>query len=497
MSNIRTLAIAALSALSASTCSAQDAGDPPQPSKAEAEQLIQDGDRAADQADYKAALEHYTQAYHAKVSEVRGQKFSKRVLPSLMTREELGKEMLDQVKKEYTADELAMIDNSYKVFGLIPRPLSTGDLMAKLLTEEVGGFYDPDNKRMVLILEKGSDKDPGFLGRLLGAKKAFDKEEQKTVLAHEMTHALQDQLYDLNAMQKLIEKDDDMSLAFSALVEGDATLLMFAETGEQDVTKMDVDAMRSTFQLMTWMMPVAGGKTYRSAPAIFRDSLIFPYLQGMLFNLSLANRQGWPGVHAAYADPPTSTEQILHPKKYFSRTERDDPRSVSIPSLTEFVGDNWKHLGGNCLGEFQTAILLRSERSSKRASEGWDGDWYEVFYRPDETLGLVWVSVWDSETDAAEFADTYRQYRTPAALKKKTKQNSDKESPASDPDITDPTKPWPFSEDSVRYIEAEGDRVHIIEGFDQAATDRIIAALKNVTISDKRFPPASKPEPSK
>lgn len=475
----------------------------PQPTEAEAEQLVTDGDRLADQGNYSEALERYTEAYHAIVSGIRGQKFARRVLPNLLTRDELAQEMVKMMKEEYTPEQVALMDASYKAFGLMPPQMNSQDLMTKLLSEEVAGFYDPKKKRMVLIRENGAAKDPGFFGRLLGAKAAFDKEEQKTTLAHEMTHALQDQLYDLRAMQKRIEKDDDMLLAFSAMVEGDATLLMFADMDEGgDITEMDPEAIKATFSLMSWMLPVAGGATYRKAPAIFRESLIFPYFQGMVFCVNLSSEHGWDAIHSAYADPPTSTEQILHPRKYVD--DRDEPQAVTIPALDGLVPKEWKHLGGNCLGEFQTNVLLRRQRSGRRAAEGWDGDRYEVFQHTDGRLGLVSVSVWDSENDAQQFAESYTEYRQPAKprddqqreAERDAKQEQDpkatvkndsttesQEAPAADKSFAGKIAP-----DAERIVEVHGDQVWIIEGFDAATTEAIGGVLPKATFEIKSFP---------
>ncbi len=100
---------------------AQDAGQAPQPTRAEAEQLVKDGDRLADQSDYGGALEKYTQAYHESVSRIRGQKFSRRVLPNLLTRKELGEEMLKVMDREYTPEEWLMMESSYKALRLMPQ----------------------------------------------------------------------------------------------------------------------------------------------------------------------------------------------------------------------------------------------------------------------------------------------------------------------------------------------------------------------------------------
>ena len=454
--------------------------------------LTLDGDRLADQGDFQGALDKYTRAYQGLVSGIRGQNFLSRVQPSIFNRQELGKEMLKMVEQEYTQDELELMDASYKVLGLVPRELDTSALMISMLTEEVAGFYDPDNKRMVLIVEDGPAEKPSWLGSLLGAKPAFDKEEQKTTLAHELTHALQDQLYNLNSLEEGIEDDDDMLLAFSALVEGDATLLMFVEAGDaQDVSKMDPDAMRATFNIMSWMMPLAGGKTFRSAPPIFRDSLTFPYFQGMLFTLALAARDGWDGVHRAYQNPPLSTEQILHPDKYL--TEVDLPQRVVIPgSVCELLmSAGWEHLGGNCLGELQTGIMFKRVLGGKNAAVGWDGDRYEVFRstsaNASDLFALVHVSVWDSPKDADEFAAAYRLYRAPMKG-----QQTDVERPPSPKRRGSPVSV--FADDSRREVIVQGDKVWIVEGLDEGLARAVIEHLDDCSYEEKKFPNPARTE---
>ena len=447
-------------------CSAEK---PVKLTKSQIGRLTSEGDRLADQGDFLAALGKYTEAYLGVVSYIRGQDFLNAVTPNMFTREELGKEMLRMMDEEYTDEELLLMDSSYKVFGLVPPELDTKELMAKLLTEEVAGFYDPDRKRMVMIVEDGPNEDPGWFGRLLGAKPAFDKDEQKTTLAHELTHALQDQLYDLNAMEKGIEQDDDMLLAFSALVEGDATLLMFAEAGDEDIRKMDPEAMRATFNIMSWMMPLAGGDAYRKSPPIFRDSLIFPYFQGMLFALSVASNEGWPSIHAAYSNPPRSTEQILHPEKYNNPDAIDFPQSVTIPDLSSAVDAQWKLLGENCLGEFQLSILLKRVAGGNIAARGWDGDRYQVYRNDAGNLAMVFVSIWDSEADATEFVEAFGKYRSGDAAKNPC-----------------------FGEQAKLRIEQHADQVWIAEGFDERSTNSIFQKLPDSKFAEKEFPTPAK-----
>lgn len=459
-------------------------------SQAKIQILTRAGDRLADQGDFQGALNKYTQAYLGVVSRIRGQEFERNVLPNIFSREDLGKEMLRLMDEEYTPEELELMDCSYKVLGLVAPKLDCKELMTQLLTEEVAGFYDPDSKKMVLIVEDGPVEDPGWLGRLLGAGPAFDKDEQKATLAHELTHALQDQLYDLNKMETPIENDDDMLLAFSAIVEGDATLLMFAEGQDEDLSDMDPESMRAAFRLMSWMMPLAGGDAYRKSPPIFRESLIFPYLQGMLFVLSQAGEGGWESVHELYSRPPESTEQILHPEKYITGSNYDSPQKVTLPDILPLVSDNWNVLGDNCIGEFQMSIMLKRVRGGSIAARGWDGDRYTVFQSDDGDLAEISVSIWDSVQDAEEFATAFLRYRKVLGSKS--------ESPELDSEellhgIGDEEQEV-FAKNSVRMISTSQDRVFVVEGFDASTTEKVMRKMiEETTFEQKRFPV---PDPS-
>ena len=198
----------------------------------------------------------------------------------------------DMTPEEFRANELAM-----KVFGLLPRDYNLKEALAQVYAEEVAAFYDPKTKTMHLIEEPktAEKKKPGLLERLFGKKGDFDKDENKTVIAHELTHALADQHYDLDAMQKAVKKDDDRSLALSALIEGEATLAMFGagmdDWNGEEIIHLPAENLEFTFNLLAPFMPVmGGGKSIRNAPPIISESMTFPYFRGMVFCAKLTNK---------------------------------------------------------------------------------------------------------------------------------------------------------------------------------------------------------------
>lgn len=91
-------------------------------------------------------------------------------------------------------------------------------------------------------------------------------------------------------------------------------------------------------------------------------------------------------------------------------TEVDLPWRITVREPSKLFPETWKHLGGNCLGEFQVSILLKRVPNSLQAAEGWDGDRYEVYENSDGKLGLLWLSIWDSNQDALQFVRAMERY---------------------------------------------------------------------------------------
>jgi hypothetical protein len=389
---------------------------PLQLSRGEIVSLLSEGDSLAEQKRYQEAVARYGQAYQNIVSQIRGQAFSELVVPTIKTRSELAVDIAERIDKELSPEELRRMEVAYLALGLMPDQLQMRETLKSMLGEEVGGYYDPESKQMVLVREDDQpDRKPGFFQRLFGSRPAFNPDEQKTTLAHELTHALQDQLYDLERMQESVADDDDMELAFTALVEGDATLMMMVESNwlsddVDEALRIDPATMRLMVSLMNVAMPMASGPAFRSAPPIVRETLTFPYLEGLTFAIRLT---GWGGgfrtIHEAYYDPPLSTEQILHPEKYLG-PDRDDPVAIVLPDAESLLGDGWEHITGNCLGELQMRVLLGRVPGGRAAAAGWGGDRYEVYLSEAGQPALIWYTVWDTELDAEEFLVAYQNY---------------------------------------------------------------------------------------
>ncbi len=444
-----------------------------------AAKLLAEGDRLADKAEYTEALLRYKGAYEKILPGLRGLEFKNPVAPQFMERKDLREHMAKLFREEMSEEDIVLADASLKAFGFVPANFKTEELVLRLYAEEVAGFYDPKRKEIFLIKETEKPQKPGLLARLLGATGGFDKEEQKATLAHEMAHALADQHFDLEKMQQVVEDDDDQSLALQALIEGEATLVMMIDMQRtegddgKEMLKASPEAMDFSIGLMKGFLPFASGKTFRNAPPIFQETMLFGYLKGLVFLLHLTNDDEWNAVNRAFRSPPLSTEQILHPEKYLR--DVDAPVAIDLPKFGELAASGWKELGQNVLGELQISVLLR-RHWGKQSAAGWDGDRFAVFDGPDERVGMVWFTTWDSERDASEFAGAYAQYvRSRLGLGDATKDAAKGNEP---PKVADDVR---LDRDGAVYrIARRGTDVIAIEGFPAKTSDKLFqSALKS------------------
>jgi hypothetical protein len=433
---------------------------------AQGKKLLDQGDRLADEGKFTDAVIAYKRAMEVLLPGLRKIPFKHEVKRDVTKREDMKSLILKEIDEDMTPGEFRANELALKAFGLLPRDYNLKDTLAQVYAEEVAAFYDPKTKTMHLIEEPKlkEKKPPTFLERVFGKSDEFDKNNNKTVIAHELTHALADQHYDLDAMQKATKNDDDRSLALDALIEGEATMAMFG-AGMEDwdgnaIVSVPADRMEFTFNLLAPFLPfLGGGKSLRNAPPIIGESMIFPYFKGMVFCMKIANTGGWSAIDDVYKNPPLSTEQILHPDKY--RAKPDYPMVIDLGALKP--GDGWNEIGRNVLGEMQMAIMLK-KHGGHAAAAGWDGDRYAIFEGQKSKLGLVWLTTWDSEDDAREFAKAYINYQT-AKIGKLGK-----------PPKPIPDSVWRNLDESLYVVQRRGRDVAAIEGFSPQATPGLVEA---------------------
>jgi hypothetical protein len=310
------------------------------------------------------------------------------ILKGVKSRNEISRYLNERVQEDYDQGRLRQEGKMLKKLGLIPATIDYREFILRLLTEQVGGFYDPDKKTLYLASWLPVD-------------------EQKPVMVHEITHALQDQHFDVEGILKEDRNldNDDRVLAHQALLEGDGMAVMldyFLEPVKRHFAELPNLAFVMRTQESSMQAQFA---VFKSAPPFLQETLLFPYGYGASF-LQQAWKQNpsWKSIDKIYSDLPASTEQIIHPEKYF--TNRDEPKPVKAEAFAAQLGDNWKITYKNVFGEFSLGLLLSQHLTGERARRsvvGWGGD-QVLLLENDSGKDTVFVStLWDTAEDSEKF----------------------------------------------------------------------------------------------
>jgi hypothetical protein len=319
------------------------------------------------------------------VSDIRGLEWLGDVPVAIVSREELQDYLLDLLDTDYSEEEARQDSQLLWLLRLMDDPtLNIHQLYADLLAESVAGLYDTETGQ-ILSLGEGDGLTP------LAAM----------IMAHEYTHALQDQHFGLDAMRP-DDLDSEALFAVQALTEGDAEVVRSLYLINH-MTREDLLAIMSD--------PALDSNIPEDMPAYLLEVNYFPYTAGAEFATYLYQRGGFDAIDAAYADPPRSTEQILHPEKYFG-PDRDDPVQVDLPDFSGTLGDGWVELQNDVIGEFDLRIMLRENGVSNyaNAASGWGGGRYVFYANAGTGSGIVINRVaWDTDEDREQFDTAFRE----------------------------------------------------------------------------------------
>ena len=316
------------------------------------------------------------------------------VVRDLPTTELVPYELIDQAEfrrmfqedLEEDAKELALDTRLYQRLGILGPNDDLAQLLTDVFSDIVLGFYETDDNRMYII----SDKE------------AFSLNDRLTV-AHEVTHALQQYEFDIGGLLDELEGYDDRRMALRSLIEGDALIsellymLIYFDEDEQT----EVESNRGNQDLTA----------FRAAPVFIQNTITFPYTGGYQFAVYLyLKNNDFSSINLAYDALPASTEQIIHPEKYDAAEE---PIEISVPDPTELLRTGWAEIDRNVMGELFLRSYLESDldrETAAAAAAGWGGDEFVLMETPSGLDALIIFSVWDTEEDAREFADTFMAY---------------------------------------------------------------------------------------
>jgi hypothetical protein len=311
---------------------------------------------------------------------------------SLRSKEEIRAYLIEADKEDKNDAQKYADDKSLEAFGLIPKDFPLDSFMLDVLTEQVAGLYDPKAKEFYIASWIPSD-------------------EQKDVMSHELTHALEDQSFNVDPWIKAARPNDDAELARDSVSEGTALAAML------DYSLRDEHlSVREIGDVSALIRPGAVEEMDKDsklakAPVVIRDSLLFPYLAGTSFSQAfLKAHSGWQDLHLIFENPPVSTQQIMEPEFYLKGV---GPAKVTLPSWKGVAPADWNLLEENVMGQFGVEEVLKQFLDGDRAkaiSPTWDGDRYAVFEDPKtKNLKLVWVVALETDEDAARYFGQYSE----------------------------------------------------------------------------------------
>jgi hypothetical protein len=371
---------------------------------------------------------------------LRGLDLKSPIQKGVKTRAEISQYIDDRVRDKYSVDELQQEGIVLKELGLIPPTMAYKDFVLKLLTEQVGGLYDSATK--VFYIASWLPVD-----------------EQKPVMIHELTHALQDQHFDLDKVEQDLQKlhNDDQALAREAVAEGDAVAVMMNYILEPQ-NRNFASLPNLAFVMRSYSIAMGSQfNVFRSAPAYLQETLLFPYGYGAAFLQKVWDKTpSWSAVDKIYSDLPLSTEQIMHPGKYLN--SRDDPKPVDVGDPAGRLGVKWKIAYKNVLGEFSMDLMLKlylTEKQADAAAAGWGGDQVLLLEDDSGKRGILIATVWDTATDADEFYQAIGDWFA-------------KRSPVAPMKSESPDEFSILHEGKVDAVRREGSRIQLIIGFPEA-----------------------------
>ena len=321
------------------------------------------------------------------LSRITGWPLLKKVQYDSMNRGQLKAYFEKRIREVVKPEEIRVEELTLKKFGYVPGDYNLEKATIELLTEQAAAFYDYRAKRMVMLEDSASGL-------------------QQIALVHELAHALADQHVNLEKFIDKAGKSDDGALARAAVMEGQATWLMAEYMANRigqslkDAPWM-LDMMSKTAAAMGDGFPV-----FNKAPLYIRETLVFPYAQGLRFQQEMFMKLGPKSFSELFKRPPLTTREVLHPENYLNR--------VPLPPirLPSFEGESsYRKIAEGTLGEFDHAILLRQYAADiEPLAAAWRGGSYRVFeHKSNGRLVLVYASRWESPRAAADYFQAYRK----------------------------------------------------------------------------------------
>lgn len=327
------------------------------------------------------------------LSEITGWRVRRSVPSQMLSKEKFRQFVETRMKQTSNREDLRIEELTLKLFGFVPQDFNLAHETVELVSEQAAAFYDY-NKKCLFILDSTSQGS-----------------EQRVALVHELAHALADQQYPLGKYLRKGSPDDDGATARQAVMEGQATWLTWAYMSKRAGGKAEVPASMLAEQKQS--APSAEFPIFSKEPLYLRESLVFPYDEGMRFQDAVFHKLGRRAFDEVFQRAPRTTQHILHAETYFSDQKPADPALPNLPAELGKEVKRFRVLAEGSVGELDHSILLRqytSEREGRDAASHWRGGSFRIFeHKKDKHPILAFVSAWDSPESAQTFFELYQR----------------------------------------------------------------------------------------
>ena len=381
------------------------------------------------------------------MSQITGLPIKGPVNKRVISRPEVEKYLTENLHEEMTPAEMHAQEAEMRAFGLVPRDFNLEKFLISFFTEQAAGFYDPQLKTM-------------FIADWIPA------DTQSMVLSHELTHALQDENWDLENYLRSVRDNEEATNARQAVVEGYATAAMM----QQVAGGVDLEQLPSISPLLEMVIHQQFEEypEFSHAPYFLRVEALFPYVQGMGFIQAGLQLGGWKNLNGLFDHPPEATKQIFEPQTYFNHQVLPKITITHPPALE--LAPGLRFLSENSMGELGYYALLGqliSEEEANTLSPAWLADRYLLYERAGgNDYTLVARTRWASPEQAQAF---FRDYHTILANKYPDLATSKRSSP---------NEFIGSAASGVILLERNGDECAWAEGVPAAKAETMLAWLR-------------------
>jgi hypothetical protein len=332
----------------------------------------------------------------ASVAHIRELDFTRQVPVVVTSPAQAQRMIVAQIARDHSDQDLRLGGRSGAMTGLYPPQLDLKGQTLALLHEEVVGFYNPTTRQMVVVEKPPELSDVGA--------RAAGRAANAMVLAHELTHALQDQHFGIDRMLQQVKDNDDQTLALKSVAEGDATIAGFGYLAGHLNDEEVGELVRKLNGL-----PTKSAAGLQGIPLAISVPMLFQYSAGSHFVAEAWRRGGWSSVDSLYRNPPRSSQQIMQPELYFDHPS--PPAHIELSGYQQLL-PGWRKVDDDTYGELLLKLILEKNLAPNApalaALPQWAGDRIVTLQKGDQ-LTLLWLLAFHQPAAAQAFAGAYAQ----------------------------------------------------------------------------------------